>query len=911
MKKKLSIRNKSCFLIGLTFLFCSITMLRAQDKHYRVVINADKEQLVLLQAKGLEVDHFHYENGKITAEISRKDLLLLRKNNIKHKVKIRNLEKRIPRINKRIDKQNARKSVKAAQQVPTPSNFELGTMGGFHTHDEAIAVLDKMRQLYPQLITAKSSIGTSIQGRPIYMVKISDNADTDENEGEMLFTSLHHAREPIGLSQNLFYMWYLLENYATNDEVKTLVDNSELYFIPIVNPDGYLYNQQTNANGGGFWRKNRRNNGSAFGVDLNRNYSYQWAAPGGSSSNPSSDTYHGTAGFSEPETQALRDFTNQHEFIVALNYHSFSNLLIHPWGYKANTFTPDQSTFVAMCTYMTEENSYTYGTPNQTVGYWAGGSSDDWMYGEQTSKPKVFALTPEVGSSNDGFWPASSRIIPLCNESYYFNSKAMRMAAKYADITPSSSSQTVTELNGTIGFSIKRFSLQDATWTVSLSSTSSNVNSFGQPKSYTNLSFLGTQNGTIAFELKSSTPTGTQIPVTITVSNGTWQYTKNTTIIYNGTGTTCSATVPNGVSSSNVGNSTATISWNTVSGTSYDLRYRQTGVTTWTTVNVDQTSFAISGLSATTDYEAQVRSKCPDGSTSNYSTSVTFTTTSTQVAYCTASGNNASEEYISNVKLGAINNTTSVGSGYTDHTSISTDLSKGVSNTITITPTWTGSTYSEAYGVWIDYNQDGDFEDAGEQVWTQSSTRNTPVSGDFTVPTAATDGNTRMRVSMRYNAAPSACGTFNYGEVEDYTVNIKAGGTVGNDICLGVAAYSTSQTYQVGDRVTYQGNLYERTQSGWTNLGACGTSVISKNENVSVILNSFYSMFPNPVTDRILNIKLNTLEEVPYAISDIQGKTVLKGKCTSQIDVGDLNSGVYILTIFDKNKGHSARFIKE
>ncbi|MBQ0741152.1 peptidase M14, partial [Aquimarina celericrescens] len=83
---------------------------------------------------------------------------------------------------------------------------------------------------------------------------------------EMLFTSLHHAREPIALSQNLFYMWYLLENYNSNPEIKTLVDNTELYFIPIVNPDGYIYNQQTNPNGGGYWRKNRRNNGGSYGI---------------------------------------------------------------------------------------------------------------------------------------------------------------------------------------------------------------------------------------------------------------------------------------------------------------------------------------------------------------------------------------------------------------------------------------------------------------------------------------------------------------------------------------------------------------------------------------------------------------------------------------------------------------------
>ena len=71
-------------------------------------------------------------------------------------------------------------------------------------------------------------------------------------------------------------MWYLLENYATNADIKATVDNTELFFVPCVNPDGYVYNQTTNPNGGGMWRKNRRNNGTSFGVDINRNYGYNW-----------------------------------------------------------------------------------------------------------------------------------------------------------------------------------------------------------------------------------------------------------------------------------------------------------------------------------------------------------------------------------------------------------------------------------------------------------------------------------------------------------------------------------------------------------------------------------------------------------------------------------------------------------
>ncbi|NOZ35984.1 MAG: T9SS type A sorting domain-containing protein [Chlorobi bacterium] len=101
-------------------------------------------------------------------------------------------------------------------------------------------------------------------------------------------------------------------------------------------------------------------------------------------------------------------------------------------------------------------------------------------------------------------------------------------------------------------------------------------------------------------------------------------------------------------------------------------------------------------------------------------------------------------------------------------------MSKGSNYSITIYPAWSGTVYSEGYSVWIDYNQDGDFDDAGEQVYTQAKTTATSINGSFTVPTSALSGSTRMRVSMQYNAIPVPCGNFDYGEVEDYTVNIGA-----------------------------------------------------------------------------------------------------------------------------------------
>lgn len=238
----------------------------------------------------------------------------------------------------------------------------------------------------------------------------------------------------------------------------------------------------------------------------------------------------------------------------------------------------------------------------------------------------------------------------------------------------------------------------------------------------------------------------------------------------------CSATVPTGLTPSGIGSTSAILSWDSVAGATYDLRYRVQGTTNWTSVAVSGTTTTISGLDPQTTYEAQVRSKCSDGTNSAYSSSVIFTTTEIQIIYCTSQGTNVSDEYISRVQLNTINNPSGSGNGYSDFTNISTDLSVGESYTITVTPTWTGTVYAEGYAVWIDYNNNGDFTDAGEQIWAQSPTTNSPVSGTFSIPSGAVEGSTRMRVSMKYNGIPTSCETFTWGEVEDYTVNIVGNG---------------------------------------------------------------------------------------------------------------------------------------
>jgi carboxypeptidase T len=414
------------YLLTLFVLFCFTSKVFAQQpKYYRVQLFTNEKGLQRLSVSGVAIDHGETKKGYwFISDFSEDELMIIKHSKIPYKVLIDDVASYY--VNRNNTPEENIQAAAACATYTTPVNFTLGRMGGYYKYNEMLAALDNMVLKFPSLITAKqivSSTLTTAQGRRLYYVKISDNPNTNESEPKILYTALHHAREPESLSQLIFFMWYLLENYKTNSYVKSLVDSTEMYFIPCVNPDGYIYNQTTNPNGGGLWRKNRRNNGGgSYGVDLNRNYSYKWGYDNvGSSGSTSSDTYRGPSAFSEPETRMIRNFCNFHSFFFSLNHHTYGNYMIYPYGYKANTLTPDANLFSQYATRMVQCNAFKPGTANQTVGYVANGVSDDWMYAEQSTKAKIFALTAETGSGTDGFWPRSSRIIPIAQANMDMN----------------------------------------------------------------------------------------------------------------------------------------------------------------------------------------------------------------------------------------------------------------------------------------------------------------------------------------------------------------------------------------------------------------------------------------------------------------------------------------------------------
>jgi len=467
--------------------------------------------------------------GRLIMEISEHEIERLNNDGVNYEMEISDLESY---YKKRLEKPADPSGISKEWEVP--QGFEYGSMGGYLTLEEVMDHLDNMQAQYPDLISLRQPVSdmTTVGGRSLYWVRISDNPEVDEEESEVLYTALHHAREPAGLMHLIFYMYYILEHYDSDPEIQTLVDNTEMYFIPVVNPDGYKYNQTTNPSGGGMWRKNRFNNGDGtYGVDLNRNYGYMWGYDNsGSSPYTSDETYRGTSPFSENETQIVKEFCENHEFKMALNYHTYSNLLLSPWGFTEEP-CEDNDRLMLFMEMMTAESGYTYG-PGSTTIYPSNGGSDDWMYGEQETKNKIFAMTPEVGSGSDGFWPSQSRIIPLCQENMLQSLLNAQLAGDYVMLKETSSIiMENTEFYST--YNIQQIGLTPGeNYTVALEPLCDEIISVGDANTYSAEQIEVLMNDSIQILLDAAVIPGTVIAYRFAIDNGSYTRYINVEKIY-------------------------------------------------------------------------------------------------------------------------------------------------------------------------------------------------------------------------------------------------------------------------------------------------------------------------------------------------------------------------------------------
>lgn len=331
----------------------------------------------------------------------------------------------------------------------------------------------------------------------------------------------------------------------------------------------------------------------------------------------------------------------------------------------------------------------------------------------------------------------------------------------------------------------------------------------------------------------------------------------NTVSVTTLTPDTTAPTAPT-LSASGTTSTTTNLSWtgatDNIAVTGYNV-YRGTTLLGSTTT---ATTYAVTGLTASTAYTFYVQAKDAAGNVSAASNTVSVTTLANTVTYCTSIGSSTADEKIGKVVFGTISNTSTGTAGYENFTALSTNAVRGTAYTITITPSWTATKYKEGYAVWIDYNANGTFETT-ELVFSKAASTTTPITGTFTIPATATLGATRMRVSMKYNAIPTACETFSFGQVEDYTVNISL------------------------------------------------TARMNEASNNAIAFN----LYPNPVNGDVLNIS-NLDKASEYTIFNMMGQQVGKGKIENDsVNVSALTSGTYLIQVSNENGATSKRFIKQ
>ena len=283
----------------------------------------------------------------------------------------------------------------------------------YHNYAELTEALNFLAKSNPDILHL-SSIAKTTEDKDIWALRITTDLNTAPTKPAVIFMGGHHAREHLSVEMPLMFAQYLVDQYrAGNPRITGLINSRDIHIIPVVNPDGMEYDIKDDTYK--MWRKNRaRNANGTFGVDLNRNYGFQWGT-GGSSSDPNSETYKGTAPFSEIESRAIKTYVETHSNItILLTLHSFSKLILYPWGHKYNPIETgaDHQVHSVMARKMSEWNGY---EPEQSSElYIASGDTTDWSYGAHKIISFTFELDPaNNGFGGGGFYPGPGVIQPV------------------------------------------------------------------------------------------------------------------------------------------------------------------------------------------------------------------------------------------------------------------------------------------------------------------------------------------------------------------------------------------------------------------------------------------------------------------------------------------------------------------
>ncbi|RLC53011.1 MAG: hypothetical protein DRZ79_00200 [Candidatus Cloacimonadota bacterium] len=317
-------------------------------------------------------------------------------------------------------------------EILSTEEMRMRDIEGYRNYEDLTNELQQIAADYPE-ITSLTSLGNStcydyyLEGNnnysdfqyQIWCLKLSDNPQENEDEPNIFYAAEIHAREPISLEVDMYILNYLVSNYGISDSVTNWIDNTQIWFIPLMNPDGHkLVTEGWHT----MHRKNMRDNdGDGFpdystvdGVDLNRNFGYVWGS-NGASDNSSSSIYHGPNAWSEQEIVYVRDLIYTHKFYAGITYHSYGEDVLYPLGHLPGACSLDHEIMDDLATEMANSipkiGGSGYYTPMQAVdfGYTCQGTMGDWGYAEQ----RIFAFTIELATT---FIPPASQVEQICED---------------------------------------------------------------------------------------------------------------------------------------------------------------------------------------------------------------------------------------------------------------------------------------------------------------------------------------------------------------------------------------------------------------------------------------------------------------------------------------------------------------
>jgi carboxypeptidase T len=312
-------------------------------------------------------------------------------------------------------------SQNASPGTSLPSSADI-----YYSYESMTSLLQGLAANHSDIMSIAST-GTTYQGRTIWSAKISDNVGTEEaSEPQVLFMGAHHGNEKPGAEVCIRFIKTIVDSYQTNATIHSLVDSTEIFVIPMVNPDGYATDTRKNQepNHGPFGHRLRE---TSIGVDVNRNYGYEWNRyffhlhlyRGATKIRDSSPEYRGPSPFSTAETQAVRSFVNSHTIKIAISYHTFGQDILYPWG--DHRYPPkDVFTFLSIGENISNIDGYTLEQSIQL--YPTLGDACDWMYGAKG----IYAFTIELGTE---YAPDSPAVLnSICTTHFEVNIQMLRMA---------------------------------------------------------------------------------------------------------------------------------------------------------------------------------------------------------------------------------------------------------------------------------------------------------------------------------------------------------------------------------------------------------------------------------------------------------------------------------------------------